>query len=134
MGDNPNARTLGDGEAAACLFNSEYDPARANLRCPGCGSDYTHVRQAGTLLGSDEYEAVVYPGTEKVGATGDRRSSVAVTFDCEMCPCLFSLVVTQHKGWSRVEVRVLPEVRVIEPPPPAGPFAEFLIPMPEKGT
>jgi hypothetical protein len=72
---------------------------QVNIRCPNCGSDYTHIRHAGTLVGSDEGEATVaYSGTGPSGTTAARRSALEVVFECEGCTKLFALVIQQVKG------------------------------------
>lgn len=76
-----------------------------NIRCPNCGSDYTHVRHAGTLVGSDDNEATpAYSGTAPSGATGSRRSALEIVFTCEGCPKLFALVIQQHKGNNLIQI------------------------------
>lgn len=80
------------------------------VACPTCGVDYSHVRKAGTLLGDGEGH--VYPGTETIGETPDRRSAVAIVFDGE-CGHAWELRIQQHKGINLVQVQVLP--------PPEGP-------------
>jgi hypothetical protein len=96
------------------LNMNKYDPAIAEklvhleqfspvcdgecIRCPKCGSINTHTHGVGTLVGSDEAEAVVYLGTNPIGKTPSRRSALSITMSCEHCPGTFSLVIQQHKG------------------------------------
>ena len=75
------------------------------VACPTCGVDYSHVREAGTLLGEDEGH--VYPGTEAIGTTGDRRSALRIVFDGE-CGHAWALQIQQHKGVNLVEVQTIP--------------------------
>jgi hypothetical protein len=75
----------------------------ANVVCPNCGFDYTHVRHVGTLMGGDE-GVMAYEGTVTTGVTGNRRSAVEIVFSCENCPKLFALVIQQHKGNNFVEI------------------------------
>ncbi|MCI0682447.1 MAG: hypothetical protein L0Y71_10100 [Gemmataceae bacterium] len=79
------------GKAAIAFLSGESSSDDANVVCPSCGSDYTHVRHVGTLVGSDQFEAVVaYDGASPSGATPQRRSAVEIVFSCENCPKLFS--------------------------------------------
>jgi hypothetical protein len=94
------SRVAGDQTAIIkwCLSGSDTMDD-VNIRCPNCGYDYTHIERAGTLTGSDEYEAVkAYPGTESIGVTGSRRSAIKVVMSCEECPTLFGLIIQQDKG------------------------------------
>jgi hypothetical protein len=96
------------------VVNTEDVPV---ISCPYCGGCYTHILRVGTLLGSDEHEALVYDGTDTTGATGSRRSALEIVFWCEFCqPKLFALVIQQHKGWNfiRIDTDVKDEV------PPCG--------------
>lgn len=74
------------------------------IACPTCGFDYSHVREAGTLLGGDEGH--VYPGTHVLGMSADRRSAVSIIFDGE-CGHAWELRIQQHKGVNLVEVHAL---------------------------
>lgn len=99
------------GKPALAFLSGEYYGDEINVVCPNCGSHYTHVRSAGTLVGSDEHEATVaYEGTAPSGTTPSRRSAVEIVFDCEECPQLFRLVIQQHKGINNLEIHAgLPE-------------------------
>jgi hypothetical protein len=93
------------GDDAVALLSGEIYGGEANVVCPSCQSDYTHVRHVGTLVGSDHREAVVsYDGTDPSGSTPSRRSAVEIVFSCENCEEHFALVIQQHKGISLVEV------------------------------
>jgi hypothetical protein len=93
------------GKEAVALLSGQILMSEANLVCPNCRSDYTHVHHVGTLVGSDEHEAVMaYDGTTLSGATPQRRSAVEIVFSCENCPEYFALVIQQSKGNNLVEV------------------------------
>lgn len=86
------------------LLSGQLCGDESNIKCPHCGSDYTHIERAGTVMGSDPHEAKVYPGTVPTSTTGFRRSGVEIVMSCEMCPFQFALVVQQHKGNNFVQV------------------------------
>jgi hypothetical protein len=74
------------------------------VACPTCGFDYSHIREAGTLLGDDE--ARIYPGTHALGVVPkERRSALSILFDGE-CGHSWEVRIQQHKGVNLVEVRV----------------------------
>lgn len=80
------------------------------LLCPVCGWEYTHCEGAGTLLGNDEAEAEVYPGTKVIGCIEDeRRSALVIKFNCEVGH-RWRLVIRQHKGVTSIDT--LTEVEV----------------------
>jgi hypothetical protein len=90
---------------AVALLSGQILMGEANVVCPNCHSDYTHVHHVGTLVGSDQHEAVAaYEGTAPTGATPQRRSAVEIVFSCENCPEYFALVIQQSKGNNLVEV------------------------------
>lgn len=94
-----------EGDAAIALLSGGGYAGEANVVCPKCRSDYTHIVRVGTLKGSDKNEAVeAYEGTEQSGFTASRRSAVEIVFECERCPDPFSLVIQQHKGVNIVQV------------------------------
>ncbi len=93
------------GQDAVTLLSGEIYGGETNVICPNCRSDYTHVHHVGTLVGSDQHEAVVaYDGTDPSGATPSRRSAVEIVFSCEKCPEYFAIVVQQHKGNNLIEI------------------------------
>jgi hypothetical protein len=93
------------GRDALAYLSGRFISGEANVVCPSCGFDYTHIHHVGTLVGSDQFEAVpAYEGTAPSGATPQRRSAVEIVFSCENCPKLFALVIQQHKGNNLVEV------------------------------
>lgn len=93
------------GKDALALLTGQAYSGEANVVCPNCRSEYTHVHHVGTLVGSDQDEAVdAYDGTATSGATPRRRSAVEIVFSCEGCNENFALVVQQHKGVNLVEV------------------------------
>lgn len=93
------------GKSALELLAGESYGGEINVVCPNCGSHYTQVENAGTLIGSDPHEATVaYEGTAPTGTTPERRSAVEVVFNCEGCPQLFRLVIQQHKGINNIEI------------------------------
>ena len=81
------------------------------VACPVCGADYSHVREAGTLLGGDE--GGVYRGTHVLGVTPSRRSALVVVFDGE-CGHSWELRIQQHKGVNLVEVRRVPALASLD--------------------
>ncbi|CAN5396662.1 hypothetical protein BH11PLA2_BH11PLA2_18350 [soil metagenome] len=94
------------GREAVAFLTGEIFGGESNVVCPNCRSDYTHVHHVGTLVGTDQYEAVAaYDGTNPTGATPSRRSAVEIVFSCENCPEFFALVIQQHKGNNLVEVQ-----------------------------
>lgn len=110
----PNeVRQVEHADLVRCLSGS--DPNGNGVVCPNCGSAFTHIKRAGTLMGGDEGHR--YPGTEVVGTTAGRRSAVAIYFWCEGCPGGFALAVEQHKGMNEV---VMTAWRDAEEPPPAA--------------
>lgn len=74
-----------------------------SIACLMCGGLYSHIREAGTLLGLDPNEGSVYPGTHLIGTTPSRRSAVSITFDGE-CGHAWELRIQQHKGVNLFEV------------------------------
>lgn len=80
------------------------------VACPVCGSDYSHIREAGTLLGVDPHEGQVYAGTHVVGVTSERRSALCVTFDGE-CGHAWAVCIQQHKGINGISVQAVPAAR-----------------------
>jgi hypothetical protein len=92
------------GRDAVAFLSGEIWGGEANVVCPNCNSDYTHVHHVGTLFGTDQHEAVpAYEGTTPSGARPSRRSAVEIVFNCENCPQYFALVIQQHKAtiWSK---------------------------------
>ncbi len=93
------------GGDAVALLSGRMLSGEANVVCPNCRSDYTHVHHVGTLVGRDRHEAVAsYEGTDPTGTTPQRRSAVEIVFRCENCPEHFALVVQESKGNNLVEV------------------------------
>lgn len=97
-----------EGNAAVDCLDLGDGLGRAVLRCPSCGEGLTHIVRVGTLMGSDASEAEVYPGTEVIGKTGERRSALSVVCSCENCPKLFAAVLQQCKGenWLQIHADV----------------------------
>jgi hypothetical protein len=79
------------------------------LCCPVCGEAFTHVRDAYTLMGCDEYETGVIGHTKVGGTVAERRSGLAIIIECEM-EHWFQIILQQRKG--NTFVTVAP----IEPP------------------
>lgn len=80
-----------------------------SMCCPFCGEDYSHIRYAHTLLGSDDCEARIYPGTVQGGETKSRRSALAIGFDGE-CEHSWEVVIQQHKGVNFVLVEEIEQI------------------------
>ncbi len=77
------------------------------IACPVCGFDYSHIREAFTEKGYDEFEAGVYRGTIEKGECGYRRSALSIVFDGE-CGHAWKLVIQQHKGQNFLIVQIVP--------------------------
>ncbi len=92
------------GNEAIQLLSGDTCSGEANIVCPYCRCDYSHVSHGGTLLGADSHEAVIYEGTDISGATPSRRSAFEIVFECEACEQRFALVIQQHKGMNFVEI------------------------------
>lgn len=90
--------------ALLCFTNADSWADEWSVACPTCGHDYSHIREAGTILGSDEYEARIYPNTRVVGTTPERRSALVIVFDGE-CGHSWEFRIQQHKGVNLVYVR-----------------------------
>jgi hypothetical protein len=82
-----------------------------NITCPICGDDYSHVREAGTLLGGDEGH--IYPGTQLLGLSSERRSALSVVIDGE-CGHSWELRIQQHKGLSLLQIRRVPAPAAVD--------------------
>ncbi len=65
------------------------------IRCPVCGQENSHVREAYTRMGTDE--GVTYRGTEVKEQSSWRRSALVICFDGE-CEHRWRFVIQQHKG------------------------------------
>jgi len=95
----------------------EYPLQGLVLACPGCGSNFTHLRgvefqgggeicAASSVLPGEDVDlegALFWPGAHLSGgypveARSPRRDSVMLVFDCEGCEVLFGLYFSQHKG------------------------------------
>lgn len=87
------------------LFAERY--GQWMLLCPACQMEQVHVIASFTRVGSDSYEARVYPGTEAVSCTPNRRSALVTIFRCESNH-LFEFVLQQNRGANLVEVNHLP--------------------------
>jgi hypothetical protein len=86
----------------------EFYSGHISLICPICASDYSHIREVFTRLGSDQHEAAVYRGTQiKSLIPGDeRRSALVIAFDGE-CGHRWNLIIQQHKGVNILEIETL---------------------------
>jgi len=89
-----NDKTWGDGR------NN-----RINLTCPICGFDYSHIQNVFTLMGEDEHEAEVFPGTRIGGKTDDYRSALAIEIEGECCHT-WRLVIQQYKGVNYLDIEI----------------------------
>ena len=75
-----------------------------NIRCPACGSDYSHIREVYTACGSGSgVDTGPYTGTVEKGHTPADRSALVIEFDGE-CGHRFVLVIQQHKGINQLFV------------------------------
>jgi hypothetical protein len=98
-----------DRQSVLRSLTGSYFKDEANVACPVCGFDYSHVQEVYTALGSDEHEARVYPGTRYKGdRTGGRRSALCIRFAGE-CRHNWELIVQQNKGVNMLQVRLLLE-------------------------
>jgi hypothetical protein len=102
MTPDPRARARHPRLVADFLTQDGGYPDEWAIACPTCASDYSHIREAGTLLGGDEGH--VYPGTAVLGVTPDRRSALTIVFDGE-CGHAWELRIQQHKGVNLVTVQ-----------------------------
>lgn len=99
---------MADEKLVVSLFdctavNSSLDGDETVVLCPVCGSDYSHIVNVFTRVGSDPFEAGVYRGTKAAGEVGYRRSCLVVVFEGE-CGHVFEWRVQQHKGNNFVQV------------------------------
>jgi hypothetical protein len=96
-----------DAERVLDCLSGDYVTQETNIRCPVCGFDENHVQRVYTRLGSDDWEAKVYPGTAYQGErTGYRRSAVCIEFWGE-CEHRWELAIQQNKGVNHLHIRVL---------------------------
>ena len=97
--------TIRRGREAVAFLSGQACVGEANVVCPTCRSDHTHVFHVGTLVGANRDEPSAPPGgAAPTSATPPRRSVVEVVFSCEHCPHHFALVIQQHKGHHLVVV------------------------------
>jgi hypothetical protein len=90
---------------AGCFTDAGCYAEEWAVACPTCAGDYSHIREAGTLLGGDE--GGVYRGTHVLGVTPSRRSALSIVFDGE-CGHSWELRIQQHKGVNLVQVQAMP--------------------------
>ena len=76
--------------------NKSWDGESVML-CPVRHFEFSHTESAGTLMGTDDIEAKIIPGTEVVGKSPHRRSAVVINFDGE-CGHKWRVIVQQYKG------------------------------------
>jgi hypothetical protein len=74
------------------------------IKCPKCGCQFSHITEAGTMLGGDEGRR--YSGTEIIGTTPDRRSALAILFQGE-CGHNWEFRIQQHKGTNFLQIFLL---------------------------
>lgn len=67
------------------------------ILCAYCGSEYSHVVNVFTRIGSDPSEAGIFRGTKAGGSVDSRRSCLVVVFEGE-CGHVFEWRIQQHKG------------------------------------
>src|SRR5438132_14360125 len=67
------------------------------MLCPVCHFEFSHTESAGTLMGTDDFEARIISGTEVVGKSPSRRSAVVVNFEGE-CGHEWRVIFQQYKG------------------------------------
>jgi hypothetical protein len=87
------------------LRYGEMESTSIAVHCPVCGMGNSHIRQAGTVMGTDEYEAGLYPGTEIIGKVSERRSGIRIIFDGE-CRHAWHIDFQQHKGTDFVSLEL----------------------------
>ena len=80
------------------------------MLCPVCHFEYSHAESAGTLMGTDDIEARIIPGTEVVGKSPSRRSAVVVNFEGE-CGHEWRVIFQQYKGNTLVMTEYSPKAR-----------------------
>ena len=82
-------------------------PKQESVKCPSCGTDYSHIREVFTRMGSDPNEARIYAGTRAKGTTDERRSALVIVFDGE-CEHAWEWEIQQHKGNNLFSARLVP--------------------------
>jgi hypothetical protein len=65
---------IDDRRSVLRVLTGGFFEEEANVACPVCGFDYSHVQEVYTALGSDEHEARVYPGSTRSRPEGDSCS------------------------------------------------------------
>lgn len=86
------------------LIVGTFSDLQQMIICPECGSDYSHMLDAGFFAGTDEREGGIPVGAKMLGHTQHRRHAVGIKFHCECCSNFFWLSIQQHKGQNFVEV------------------------------
>jgi hypothetical protein len=109
--------TVEDRERVLKMLSGDGYGGEANVRCPECGFDYSHVREVFTRFGTDPYGGGhPYPGTVAKGTSRYRRDALVIVFEGE-CGHLWELVIQQHKGINLLQLRHPVEVEAAPPQP-----------------
>ena len=118
----PTWEQVEDREAVISALSGGGYGGEANIRCPRCGSNYSHVREVFTRFGTDPNEGGhPYPGTVAKGTSNYRRDAVVVAFDGE-CGHQWELIIQQHKGINLLQLRRLAGAPSAELPSSDAPF------------
>lgn len=93
------------GREAIALLSGQACEGEANVVCPACQSNHTHVFRLATQVGiyGDEANAA-REGSTLNDVASERRSVVEIVFSCEHCPHHFALVLEQHQGHHHVVI------------------------------
>lgn len=76
---------------------TRLDSDETVILCAFCGSEYSHIANVFTRIGSDPAEAGIFRGTRAGGSVDSRRSCLVVVFEGE-CGHVFEWRIQQHKG------------------------------------
>jgi hypothetical protein len=97
-----------DAAVIARMLSGAHYLDEANIRCPACDFDYSHIREVFTRCGNDPHEGGgAYPGTVARGDVDlhERRDALVVVFDGE-CGHQWEFIIQQHKGVNMLRRRL----------------------------
>jgi hypothetical protein len=110
-----DAQSRGDDAQLLSHFSVYYPFLGHILCCAWCHEDYLHHQRIDYFEPHQEdskngLHVILTTGdapiidTSMEGNRSQRRGSIVVTFDCEMCNKITELVIIQHKGNSYLDV------------------------------
>jgi len=105
------AEVIEDYDKVKAALSGQFYDGEANLSCPSCGSDFSHVRTVFCRHGSDTHEGGGYHGLQRGSDTPYRRAAVVVALDCEGS-CRWNLIIQQHKGVNLLQTEVVQSERL----------------------